>query len=125
MITEIKTEDIIENEIYDRVFCKLTLDDYDWMRYTFDISFPLKEGLLKCLIEYLGSQTCMMTVNCYKDSILAENCTYRFDCGLFKEYIVRYLKAHIESWNSSYAFSAEKIAIEFYNAICKEGEIET
>ena len=101
----------------DRLITKVTLDDYDWMKYMFETWFPTKEqGFLYIKITYSGfiqsDMEVEQTINGKK-----YNHTIRFDTELFKNFIKDFLTKHVAQWDNSYAFSGEKEAVEFYNQI--------
>ena len=83
MIKELeKIGKISENDLVfvdmDRIFTKLTLDDYDWMNYRLACSFPLKTGILEVEFEYIGAAFSYVKV---KDK------QYEFGTDIFTKYL--------------------------------------
>ncbi len=101
----------------DRIETKLVLNDYDWMSYSFYTFFPTKEqGALKIKIEYFGTGSCMMTVT--QDFQSKSRChVFEFDANVFKDFLIKFMTKHIDSWNSSFAFCGEELAVEIFNAV--------
>ena len=102
----------------DRLMTKLTLDDYDWMTYTFETWLPTKaQGLLYVKVEYVGTTSCMMIVvqNCNDNTSNIHKIT--FDTELFKDFIKDFMTKHVAQWDSTYAFCGEEEAINFFNTI--------
>ena len=101
----------------DRIMTKLTLDDYDWMEYTFETWFPTKlQGFLHIKVIYVGTVDSKMEVEqTYNGNLYIHNIVFSSD--LFEAFIKDYLTKHLASWDSEYAFCGEKEAITFYNTI--------
>ncbi len=101
----------------DRLMTKLTLDDYDWMEYTFESWFPTRaQGFLHICVIYAGTVRSEMqveqTINdkVYKHSII-------FATDIFVDFIKDYMTKHLAQWDSEHAFCGEREAVEFYNKI--------
>lgn len=115
----IKEEELIftDNLEDDRINTYLSLNDYDWMEYTLKSKFRTEvDGTLYVTFVYNGFMTSTMFVRQMKDD-QEINYKFDFDTQLFKEYIVKFLQSHIESWDSSYAFYGGEIVLEFYNKV--------
>ena len=102
----------------DRLITELHLSDYDWMDYKFIVYLPTKtQGFLTTKMEYFGTITSEMIV----EQTLSDKEKYThkivFDTHLFVNFIKRYMKAHLEQWDSTYAFCGEAMAVEFFNTI--------
>lgn len=101
----------------DRLVTKVTLDDYDWMEYTFETYFPTKaQGFLYVKIEYCGFIESQMIV---KQRIDDKKYIHiiTFSTDIFIEFIKDFLTKHIAQWDNTYAFSGEQEAVEIYNKI--------
>lgn len=49
--------------------------------------------------------------------------TYNFSTDIFKKHIIDFLKKHIASWDSQYAFNGEEEVIDFYNDVLEHGTV--
>lgn len=102
----------------DRLMTKLTLDDYDWMTYTFEGWLPTKtQGLLYVKVEYVGTTSSTMTVTQYQNDNESVIHKITFDTDLFIDFIKDYMTKHIAQWDSEYAFCGEEETVNFFNAI--------
>lgn len=102
----------------DRLMTKLTLDDYDWMTYTFETWLPTKaQGMLYVKVEYVGTTSSIMIVNQDKNNTNSVVHKITFDTELFKDFIKDYLTKHMAQWDSTYAFCGEEEAVNFFNTI--------
>lgn len=103
----------------DRTNTVLTLDDYDWMNYTLTTKFKTqKYGVLDVSFNYSGATTSFMeVVQNFND--VTEQKTFEYPTDIFIKHIVKFLKNHIESWNSKYAFNGENEVLLFYNDVIK------
>lgn len=103
----------------DRLIIKLTLEDYDWMKYTVDTYFPtIDQGMLSIHISFFGCIYCEMEVKQRLNNSLYRH-VITFSTELFAEFMKTYLSKHIQAWDEKYAFCGDKEIIEFYNNIIK------
>ena len=104
----------------DRLMTRLTLDDYDWMQYTFETWFPTREqGFLYVKVEYIGSTISTMFVEQDKKYIHE----VLFDSDLFKNFNQKFLTEHLKQWDThAYAFCGEQLAVEFFNEILEKNQ---
>lgn len=101
----------------DRVNCKVTLDDYDWMCYTFETIFKTAAlGILNVKIEYFGASKCQMDVIQWLDDV-EYAWEIEFDHAIFQKHCTTYLNAFSSQWGQEYAFSAGSYIIDFYNDV--------
>ena len=104
----------------DRLMTKLTLDDYDWMTYTFETWLPTKkQGLLKVKVEYIGATTCTMIVTQHHENQIIRH-KIIFNSDIFKDFIRDFMTKHIAQWDSTYAFCGEEEAVNFFNTILEK-----
>lgn len=124
MLAPIKIKEIlVSNETEDdRINTNLILLDYDWMNYILTTRITTKDlGVLHIAFEYFGTAMSQMIVHQFQIHTNKEEIhVFDFPTNLFKEYIVKYMQKHIESWNETYAFDGADIVIEFYNKIINE-----
>lgn len=122
-IKQIRSEDI-EYGYHDRTTTCLILDDYDWMHYSPDIYFHTKnQGYFNIRMSYSGSVNCDMHVTQEKENMIYYY-EYRFGVDIFEKYISKFMMKHLKHWDSSYAFSGEDVAMEFFNEVIRKGNIE-
>ncbi len=101
----------------DRIFTKLTLDDYDWIRYCLEVVFPLKDDPpLYAKFEYTGSLFCALTLSTFYDSD-KQDIEIRFNSGIFEKYLSKYLETHLASRENPIAFYGGDIALELWNEV--------
>lgn len=126
MLTKIEEKDLIfTNEIEDdRTNTFLTLNDYDWMDYQLKTRFKTENlGILDVIFHYFGLTTSEMIVKQRIDDKEREY-LFKYDTEIFKKYLIKFLKLHIESWNSTFAFYGGDIVLEFYNEVIESGELK-
>lgn len=126
MLTKIEEKDLIfTNEIEDdRTNTFLTLNDYDWMDYQLKTRFKTENlGILDVIFNYFGLTTSEMIVKQRIDDKEREY-LFKYDTEIFKKYLIKFLKLHIESWNSTFAFYGGDIVLEFYNEVIESGELK-
>ena len=124
-LERIKSEDLIfSNDIEDdRTNTYLQLNDYDWMDYNLTTRFKTeKMGVLNVTFYYFGAVSSTMKVEQLLNDVRQEF-TYEYPTELFKKHIIKFLKKHIEFWESKYAFNGEKEVIEFFNDVIENGTI--
>lgn len=124
-LSKIKAEDLIfsDNLEDDRTNTFLNLDDYDWMNYELKTRFKTsKMGILDIKFNYFGLITSTMEVVQNKDNI-SKKYTFEFSTDIFKENIIKFLKAHISSWDEEYAFNGEDFVINFYNEVIEKSTL--
>lgn len=102
----------------DRLITELHLSDYDWMDYQFVVYLPTKkQGFLTATMKYFGTTTSEMEVK----QILDDHTTYLhkiiFPTDIFIDYLKQFMTAHLEQWNTTYAFCGEELAVKFFNAV--------
>lgn len=132
-LKEINWQDLLFTDAIedDRTNCYLKLDDYDWMDYHLRTRFKTKEQfVLDVDFNYYGStESCMCVtqrkfVGPFKKYNVAGfrpiQYRYYFDSDIFAEEITRYLRAHIDSWMSNFAFNGEEYVLHFFNRVLKE-----
>lgn len=108
----------------DRTNTLLSLNDYDWMSYKLSTKFRTKlYGLLQVEFEFLGTTNSMMKVLRIQDNI-SEEYEFEYNSDIFIKYITIYMKKHIESWNSTYAFDGEDEVLAFYNEVVTVGNLK-
>jgi len=126
MLTKIEEKDLIfTNEIEDdRTNTFLSLNDYDWMDYQLKTRFKTENlGILDVIFNYFGLTTSEMIVKQRIDDKEREY-LFKYDTEIFKKYLIKFLKLHIESWNSTFAFYGGDIVLEFYNEVIESGELK-
>lgn len=124
VLHKIKSEDLIFSDDIedDRTNTYLTLNDYDWMNYTLSTRFRTKDmGLLNVKFEYVDF-TAFMYITKQNDCKTID-ITYNFSTDIFKKHIIDFLKKHIASWDSQYAFNGEEEVIDFYNDVLEHGTV--
>lgn len=124
-LTTINADELIfsDNPGDDRINTKLILDDYDWMNYKLQTAFHTEKlGVLSIEIEYFGATTSRMTVKQRKTKNRIYIHSIDFPTDIFQEYIIKFMKSHIDTWAGTLAFNGEDIALEFYNAIINAGK---
>lgn len=121
----IKSEDLIfSNELEDdRTNTYLHLFDYDWMQYTLITRFKTEEmGVLNVKFEYFGSTRSVMeveqTLNDFHRTIV-----YEYSTDIFEKHIIEFLKNHIRSWDSTYAFNGEQEVVDFFNDVIVNSKV--
>lgn len=103
----------------DRLETVLKLCDYSWMEYKLTSFFPTKDyGDLDINFIYSGTTLSEMNIKQTLDNHVYFH-HIEFESRLFEKYIVMFMKKHISSWKSKYAFCGEKIVLEFYNEVLK------
>ena len=120
---KIQSEDLIfsSNIEDDRTNTLLTLDDYDWMMYNLSTKFRTEQyGLLQVKFKYFGTTVSTMEVTRIYDNI-SETFEYEYSTDIFIKYIKQYMKHHLESWDSAYAFNGEEDVLAFYNEVIEVG----
>ena len=123
-LKHIEVEDLIfENmPLKDRINTKLTLLDTDWMTYTWEASFHVKDqGKLNIRFEYYGIQKSDLYVTLEKNGICREY-TYSFPSEIFEKYISKFMYRHLKQWKSEEVFYGGDIVIEFYNEVIELAE---
>ena len=101
----------------DRIFTKLTLDDYDWVNYRLEAVFPIKnEPTLYVKFEYNGSVFCTLTLTTFFDSD-DQDTELRFNSGIFIKYMSEYLELHLLSEDNPGAFYGGDIALKLWNEV--------
>lgn len=81
----------------DRLIIKITLEDYDWMRYNVDTYFPtIDQGMLSIHISFFGCTYCEMEVKQRLDNSLYRH-VITFSTKLFAEFMKIYLSKHIQA----------------------------
>ncbi|MFR4368956.1 MAG: hypothetical protein ACLT4F_09265 [Clostridia bacterium] len=125
ILHKIKSEDLIFSDDIedDRTNTYLTLNDYDWMNYKLSTRFRTKDMvLLNIEFEYFGAITCFMNVTQQIDTKVKEF-RYEYSVDIFKKHFIDFLKKHIASWDSQYAFNGEEEVIDFYNDVLEHGTV--
>lgn len=124
-LSKIKSEDLIFNyQTGDTgTNTSLVLEDYDWMDYSLSTSFNTKEqGLLNVKFNYFGLVTSIMEVKQTLNNSI-KKITYEYSTDIFQKHILKFLKKHIHSWDSSYGFDGEEEVINFFNDVIENGMI--
>lgn len=124
-LKKINSEDLIfTNEIEDdRINTYLNLHDYDWMDYSLTTRFKTEDmGVLNVKFNYCGFAISFMEVEQTLNETI-EKVTYEYSTDIFKKYIVKFLKKHILSWDSKFAFNGEEEVIEFFNDVLENGQV--
>ena len=101
----------------DRLETQLKLNDYSWMTYEISTFFPTKKyGNLDVHFIYSGTTVSDLYIKQYiNDKLYSHHLV--FDSKIFEKYITLFMKKHIDSWKSKYAFCGEKIVLDFYNEV--------
>ena len=101
----------------DRIFTKLTLDDYDWVNYRLEAVFPIRnEPTLYLKFEYYGSLFCALFLSTFYDND-GEDAELRFNSEIFERYLAEYLEEHLASRDNPGAFYGGDIALRFFNEV--------
>lgn len=124
-LEKIKSEDLIfSNDIEDdRTNTYLQLNDYDWMDYNLTTRFKTeKMGVLNVTFNYFGAVSSAMRVEQLLNDV-RRKFTYEYPTDLFKKHIIKFLKKHMEFWDSKYVFNGEEEVVEFFNDVIENGTI--
>ena len=104
---------------------QLILDDYDWMTYTLCTKFRTKEmGILYVKFEYCGFADSFMSVEQTTPENKQFEYSYVFSSNLFKEYLIKFMTSHMETWDTTFAFNGEQIVIDFFNDVLDKGNLK-
>lgn len=124
-LTKINAKDLLfSGDIEDdRTNTYLTLNDYDWMDYHLDTRFKTELlGILDVKFEYFGMTMSRMEVKQkLKDKTIEY--IYEYPTDVFQKHITLYLRDHIASWTSQYAFNGEDQVLRFFNEIIESGTL--
>ena len=109
-------EDFVFDDDNDCIFTKLILDDYDWMNYKLQASFPVLtengKQLLNVELVYAGFTKSFLNVQLGNDKI-----QFPFDTAVFDSFLRTYLQAHLDNIDDTYAFSGGELMTRFYNEV--------
>ena len=106
------------------------LSDYDWMTYRYDTRFPTKNnGTLAVRFEYVGMTDSDMHVKQFLPFYLTKesknyvvNHRFTFSTKLFEKFFAKELQARLDNLKGTYAYNADDIMLEWFNAVLKEGK---
>ena len=114
--------DLTGNNFCDGDFIsELKLSDYDWMNYILEATFKTKKGdIFNIKFDYFGSTTSLMIVKILNKDL---DFSYEYPTDIFKDNIVKYMRKHIDSWNSGYAFFGAEEVLNFYNEVIEKGAV--
>ena len=127
MLNKINKKDLIFSDICEDscTNTQLKLDDYDWMTYTLCTKFRTKEmGILYVTFEYCGFTDSFMNVEQTTPKNKQLSYSYVFSSELFKEYLIKFMTTHIESWDTNFAFNGEQIVVDFFNEVLDNGNLK-
>lgn len=105
----------------DRICTKLTLNDYDWMEYTFETQLPtVDQGMLSVKVVYYGlkESDCEITQKINGKQFIHK---ISFDSDIFNRFLKEYLiKEANMIFDKEFCFNGGEEAVGLYNKIISE-----